>query len=80
MFEQRKHPLLSKAAFVQHQFRCIGATPAFVTASMAIGVACYMWHAGFPLLDAFLNAKMILDGMGPIGELPNDGAKCFASC
>ena len=26
-----------------------------------------------------LNASMILAGMGPIGQLPNDGAKLFAS-
>jgi hypothetical protein len=32
------------------------------------------------LVDAFLNASMILGGMGPIGELPNDAAKWFASC
>ena len=30
-------------------------------------------------MDAFLNASMILGGMGPVGELPNDAAKVFAS-
>ena len=38
-----------------------------------------MHFAGYPLVDAFLNASMILGGMGPVGELPNEGAKWFAS-
>jgi hypothetical protein len=31
-------------------------------------------------LDAFLNAAMILSGMGPVGELQHAGAKFFAGC
>jgi hypothetical protein len=29
-------------------------------------------------VDAFLNAAMILGGMGPVGELSSDAAKVFA--
>lgn len=38
-----------------------------------------MGFAGFSFVDAFLNASMILGGMGPVGELQSDGAKWFAS-
>jgi hypothetical protein len=31
-------------------------------------------------VDAFLNASMILGGMGPIGELHTNGGKVFAGC
>jgi fumarate reductase subunit D len=51
----------------------------FVGISLAIGVAGYMYFARFTFVDAFLNASMILGGMGPIGELPNDASKVFAS-
>lgn len=47
--------------------------------SLAIGVAGYHWFAGFGWIDALLNASMLLGGMGPVGDLPNDAAKLFAS-
>lgn len=50
-----------------------------VVVALAIGVAGYMWAAGFDFTDAFLNASMILGGMGPVDTLPNDTAKWFAS-
>jgi hypothetical protein len=31
-------------------------------------------------VDAFLNASMILGGMGPVGDLPTSAAKIFAGC
>ena len=33
-----------------------------------------------PWLDAFLNAAMILSGMGPVGTLQTDAGKFFAGC
>lgn len=45
-----------------------------------MGMAGYMVFAGFSMIDAFLNAAMLLGGMGPVGDLPNDGAKFFAGC
>jgi hypothetical protein len=38
-----------------------------------------MHFAEQSFVDAFLNASMILGGMGPVGELTSDGAKYFAS-
>lgn len=35
--------------------------------------------AGYRWIDAFLNACMLLGGMGPVGDLPNDASKLFAS-
>lgn len=77
--EHRKQPLLTKAAFLRRQLRFVLAALVFVAVSLAVGVAGYMHYAGFTFVDAFLNASMILGGMGPIGDLPNDGAKWFAS-
>ncbi len=79
MLEHRKQPLLSKRAFFRRQLRFLLAAAVFVAVSLGIGVAGYMGFAGFSFVDAFLNASMILGGIGPVGELPSDGAKWFAS-
>lgn len=47
--------------------------------SDGIGTLGYRYFAGFRWVDSFLNASMLLGGMGPVGDLPNDRAKLFAS-
>jgi len=49
-----------------------------VVFSVLLGMAGYHWIAGFSWINAFLNACMILGGMGPVGDLPNNSAKLFA--
>lgn len=46
--------------------------------SLAIGMAGYHQVAGMSWIDAFLNAAMLLGGMGPVDALTSDGAKMFA--
>jgi hypothetical protein len=46
--------------------------------SLVIGMAGYHWLAYQSWVDAFLNASMLLGGMGPVGDLPNGAAKIFA--
>ena len=46
--------------------------------SLALGMAIYHWAAGLDWPDAFLNAAMLLGGMGPVDPLTNDSAKLFA--
>lgn len=38
----------------------------------------YHLFADLPWVDAFLNASMLLAGMGPVAELKTNGAKVFA--
>lgn len=63
--------------FRQLWYLVIAAT--VVSVSLAVGIWGYIYFAHQPLVDAFLNASMILGGMGPIGELPTDAAKIFAA-
>lgn len=49
-----------------------------VLVSLVIGMSGYHWFAHFTWIDAFMNASMLLGGMGPVGDLPNDGSKIFA--
>ena len=79
MFEHRTVPLLSRRRFLLRQMRYLLIATAFVVLSLAVGIWGYMFFAHQSLVDAFLNASMILGGMGPIGDLPTDAAKVFAA-
>ncbi len=77
--EHRRQPLASPKTYVLRQLKFVLAAMVIVGVSLFIGTAGYMYFAAYPLVDAFLNASMILGGMGPVGSLPSDGAKWFAS-
>jgi hypothetical protein len=49
-----------------------------VLGALGLGMAIYHWAAGLPWTDSFLNAAMILGGMGPVNQLSTDGAKLLA--
>ncbi len=52
---------------------------AIVVVAWTIGALGYHGFEHLSWLDAFLNAAMILSGMGPVNELHTTGAKLFAS-
>jgi len=49
-----------------------------VAVSLAIGIGGYMAFEGLGFLDAFLNAAMILSGMGPLHNPETVAGKVFA--
>jgi hypothetical protein len=51
-----------------------------VAASLALGMAGYMFFEHLPWRDAFLNSAMLLGGMGPVDNPRSDGGKLFAGC
>ncbi len=79
MFESRTAPLAPRHAFLRRMVAFFGL--ALVVGSLALGVGVLGYHyiAKFGWIDSLLNASMILGGMGPVGELPSDAAKLFAS-
>jgi hypothetical protein len=79
MFEHRSHPVISARRFTGRLLRYFAYALLLVGFSLAVGVWGYMQFAGLAFVDAFLNASMILGGMGPVDPLPSDGAKYFAS-
>ena len=79
IFEHRSEPLLGTWAYARRQLWYVFAALLFIGVSLAIGTIGYMHFARFTFADAFLNASMILSGMGPVGELTSDGAKYFAA-
>jgi len=46
--------------------------------TLGIGMALYHWVEGLPWPDAFLNAAMLLGGMGPVDRLQTTPGKWLA--
>ena len=77
-FEKKHEPLLSRQLFLVRMVRHVALSCLFILISLVIGMAGYRYFEGMPWVDAFLNASMILGGMGPVGELHTEGGKLFA--
>lgn len=78
MFEHRLSPLLPWPAFRARLAAAVGVGLALIAASLTLGMLGYRYIAEQTWPDAFLNAAMILSGMGPVGELKSTAAKIFA--
>jgi hypothetical protein len=78
MYERYNEPVLSRRAFAARVLRHTALAALLLLASLAVGVVGYMSLAHLSFVDAFLNAAMILGGMGPVDLLTTDGAKLFA--
>ena len=66
MYEHHKERLLSRTAFLRRLARHFAVAVLVVAASLFVGMAGYVHFEGLGWLDAFLNAAMLLGGMGPI--------------
>lgn len=78
MFENRNQPLISRAAFARRIARSLAAGAAIVLVSLFAGMLGYHWFEAMAWIDAFVNAAMILSGMGPLAPLNTDAGKLFA--
>ena len=81
MFEHISKPGLPRKQFISRMMRASLLGFGLIVFSLAIGMAGYMYF--FPKLDwadAFVNAAMILSGMGPLANPETTGAKIFSGC
>jgi hypothetical protein len=60
--------------------RNAGLGAVVIAVSLGIGMAGYHVFEKLPWVDAFLNAAMILSGMGPVATLDTNDGKIFAGC
>jgi hypothetical protein len=80
MFEHRKQRLLPRREFIRRLGWSLAAGVVLIAFSLSLGMMGYHHFDGLPWIDAFLDAAMILSGMGPVSPLHNDAAKLFAGC
>lgn len=64
LFEHRTQKVVSRAHFASRMLIAIGLWLALTAARLAIGIAGYSGFEGMSLTDAFVNAAMILSGLG----------------
>jgi hypothetical protein len=77
-FEHRRQAVAAHHRFVQRFARNVAFSMAVVAVSLVVGMVCYAYFEGMDAVDSFLNAAMILSGMGPATVLQTDGGKIFA--
>src|SRR5262249_39065751 len=80
MFERRHQPLLPVKSYYSRLAGSVALGLGMVLVVLAVGVAGYHFLEGLPWIDAFVNAAMILGGMGPVAELRTTPGKLFAAC
>jgi hypothetical protein len=78
MFEHHNEKLLSRRAFLRRLAKYAGISIGIILFSLAVGMVGYHWSEGMSWIDAFLNAAMLMGGMGQINTLNTDAGKLFA--
>lgn len=78
-FERKHERLAPVGIFAKRVAASLVIALGMIAIALVIGVSGYHWLAGFDCVDSFLEASMILGGMGPVNQLQTDGAKMFAS-
>lgn len=77
-FEHRRQKLIPMRRFALRMGRAMLLWLALTLVGLCIGMAGYAASEGMSALDAFVNAAMILSGMGPVSELKTSSGKLFA--
>jgi flagellar biosynthesis protein FliR len=79
VYERRVDQLAPRTVYIKRLLGSLAIALAVIIVGLIIGIAGYHYFAGFGWIDSLLEASMILGGMGPVNQLPNDHAKIFAS-
>jgi hypothetical protein len=79
IYEHRTHRLRTWPEFIRRAARHLLWGLGIVLAAVGIGTVGYHVAGGLGWLDAFLNASMILTGMGPVDRMETPVAKLFAA-
>ena len=78
MYERKHEPLLPRYHFARRFVLHFISATLFVVLSLGLGVLGYMLFEGLNIVDGYLNATMILGGMGPVDLPKTTGGKIFA--
>jgi hypothetical protein len=77
-FERRDQKVPPRRHFARRLAYVVGLWCSFAFVGLLIGMAGYMLTEGMSATDAYVNAAMILSGMGPVTELKTTAGKLFA--
>jgi hypothetical protein len=78
MYETRHQSPLPGLGFVRRLLNHLGLALALLALSLCAGMAGYMYFEDLSCTDAFLNATMLLGGMGPVNTPRTEAGKLFA--
>ena len=77
-FEHYHEKLLPRRLFIRRLLKYALISVALILVSLFAGMVGYHVFEGLPWIDSFLNAAMIMGGMGPVNQLHSDAGKIFA--
>jgi len=78
MYENKNSPVISRPAFFSRLGRHMSFAVLATAVALAFGMVGYHVLEDYSWLDSFLNASMILGGMGEVDPLKTNAGKIFA--
>jgi hypothetical protein len=78
IFEHRTQPVIAPRQFALRLALSGIVALALIAVSLLVGMVGYRLLEGLSWIDAFLNASMLLGGMGPVNSPATFGGKLFA--
>jgi hypothetical protein len=78
IFEHGRQPVISRPRFIRRMLMAVVLWCVLIVFGLAVGIGGYATFEGMSFVDAYVNAAMILSGMGPLGELKTTAGKIFA--
>jgi hypothetical protein len=78
VYESRRQPLLTREKFIKRMLGHLAIAMSLLVVSLAVGMLGYMFFEHLSWIDAFLNAAMLLGGMGPVNPPLTASGKLFA--
>ena len=78
IFEHRKQAVIPRDRFLVRLFHSAVVAIVLIATSLGIGIVGYRVTEGLSWIDSYLNASMLLGGMGPINAPVTFGGKIFA--
>ena len=77
-FEKRHESLLPRSKFFLRLVKFALLSLGLIAVSLIVGLLGYRLSEGMSWVDAFLNAAMLMGGMGPVNVMHTEAGKVFA--
>lgn len=78
MYEPKSEPPISRSRFIERITLHVTLSALILVLSLILGMVGYEHFEHLAWRDAFLNASMLLGGMGPVNSPQTDAGKIFA--